>query len=94
MTVRYESRNLSTNFPIKIEPISIMQKTNLVYYRKYPNRTWSEEYITEDDKRVKERIIEHNKRGKNSHVLRHLRGERYSRRWEEYFKEYFKNVKY
>ena len=49
-------------------------QSSLVYYGKSPNQTCTEDYAEETDCRIKERIIDHNKRGKNSHILKHSKG--------------------
>ena len=48
---------------LKIKENKIHQ-SNLVYYGKSPNQTCTEDYFGETDCRIKERIIDHNKRDK------------------------------
>ena len=44
---------------------------NTVYFSRCPNVTCNETYAGETDRRIKERIMDHNKREKSSHLLKH-----------------------
>ena len=46
----------------------------------------STDYIGETDGRIKERIIDHNKSDKNSHILKHSRKEGHTHVWDRDFK--------
>ena len=61
-------------------------QSNLVYNGKVLIQTCTEEYIRETDRRIKERIIDHNKRDKNSHILKHSSEESHSHIWDKDFK--------
>ena len=73
-TVTYQSKKLGRKFQLK-EKIKFHQKNNLVYYSKCPDKTCSEDYVGETDRRIEERIIDLNKYDKNSHLLKHSREE-------------------
>ena len=47
----------------------------------------------ETDRRIKKRIIDHNKRDKNSHILKHSREEAQSHVWDKHFKELGNNYR-
>ena len=51
-----------------------------------PNQTCTEDYIGGTDCRIKKRIFDHNKRDKNSHILKHSREERHTHVWDKDFK--------
>ena len=46
-------------------------KHNVVYMAECPKEGCSEKYIGETEKRIIERILDHNNRDKKSHVLKH-----------------------
>ena len=73
-TVTYKSKKLGTKFQLK-DKIKFHQQNNPVYYSKCPDKTCNEDYVRETDRRIKERIINHNKHDKNSHLLKHSREE-------------------
>ena len=81
----YESTKLSTKFNVK-DKTEFYHQSNLVYYGKCPNQTCTEDYIRETERRIKERVIEHNKRDKNSHILKHSREEGHTHLWDRDFK--------
>ena len=83
--VTYESKKLSTKFNVK-DKTEFFHQSNLVYCGKCPNQTCTEDYIEETDRRIKESIIDHNKRDKNSHILKHFRGEGHTHVWDKDFK--------
>ena len=88
--VTYQSKKLSTKFKVK-DKTEFYHQSNLVYYGKCPNQTCTEDYIGETDRRIKERIIDHNKRDKNSHILKHSREEGHTYVWDKDFKVLGKN---
>ena len=83
--VTYQSKNLPTKFNLK-EKTEFYHQSDSVYYGKCPNQTCTEDYIGETDRRIKERIIDHNKRDKNSHTLKHVREEGHTHVWDKDFK--------
>ena len=85
ITVTYQSKKLGTKFELK-DKTKFHQQNNLVYYAKCLDKTCSEDYVGETDNRIKERIIDHNKRDKNSHLLKHSREKNYQHVWENDFK--------
>ena len=48
-----------------------LHRQNVVYFNRCPNATCNETYVGEKDRRIKERIMDHNKRNKSSHLLKH-----------------------
>ena len=58
----------------------------IFYHEKCPNQTRREDYIGEADCKIKERIIDHNKRDNNSHILKHSHGEGHTHVWDKDFK--------
>ena len=81
----YQSKKLSTKFKVK-DKREFDHQSNLVYYGKYPNQTCTKNYIRETNRRVKERIIDHNKRDKNSYILKHSREEGHTHVWDKDFR--------
>ena len=76
---------MSTKFNGK-DKTQFYHQSNLVYYGKCINKTGTEDYIGETDRRIKERIIGHNKHDKNSHILKHSREEGHTHIWDKDFK--------
>ena len=95
-TVTYQSKKLGTKFQLK-DKTRFNHRNNLVYYSKCPNKTCNEDYVGETDRRNEERIMDHNKRDKNSHLLKHSREKNHQHVWENDFKvlgnNYRSNVK-
>ena len=50
------------------------------------HETWNEDYVGETDRRIEERIIDHNKSDKNSHLLKQSREKTHQHVWENDFK--------
>ena len=65
-----KAKKLSSCFNIK-DKSPLIHKHNLVY--KYNCADCSSTYIGETARRLEERVLDHNKRDKNSHVLKHSR---------------------
>ena len=84
-TVTYQSKKLETKSQRKYKTRFNQQK-NLVYYSKCPNKTCNEDYVGETDRRNEERIMDHNKRDKNSHLLKHSREKNHQHVWKNDFK--------
>ena len=74
--VTCQSKKFATKFNIK-DKTEIYHQSSLFYYGKCPNQSCTEDYIGETDHRIKEKITVHNKRDKNSHILKDSRGESY-----------------
>ena len=66
----YKAKKLSSCFNIK-DRSPLIHQHNLVY--KYNCADCSSTYIGETARRLEERVLDHNKRDKNSHVLKHRR---------------------
>ena len=83
--VTYQSKKLVIKFAVK-NKIDFQHKNNIVYYGKCPNPNCKDDYIGETDRRVIERVIDHNKRDKKSHMLKHSRDKLHNHVWEDDFK--------
>ena len=89
-TVTYKSKKLGTKFQLK-DKTRFNHQDNLVYYSKCPNETCNEDSVGETDRRIEERIIDHNKRDKNSHLFKHSREKNHQHVWENDFKVFGNN---
>ena len=58
----------------------------VVYHSKCPSQGCHENYIGETNRRIVERIQDHNNRDKNSHLLKHAREKGHTHVWENDFK--------
>ena len=94
--ISYKSTKLSTKFPVK-DKTDFQHKNNLVYHSKCPSQRYRENYIGETNRRIVERIQDHNNRDKNSHLLKHAREKGHTHVWENDFKilgnNYQSNIK-
>ena len=63
----YKSTKLSTEFPVK-DKTGFQHKNNTVYHNKCPSQGCHENYIGETNRHIVERIENHNKSDKNSHL--------------------------
>ena len=66
--ITYECTKLSAQFPVK-NRTKFKHRHNIVYFSRCPNVTCNETYVGETDRSINERLIDHNKRGKSSHLL-------------------------
>ena len=76
----YQSKKLSAKFNVK-DKTEFYHQSNFVYYGKFPNHPCTEDYW-----RIKERIIDHNKRYTNSHIPKHSLEEGHTHVWDKDFK--------
>ena len=92
----YKATKLESKFSTK-DKTKFEHKNNLVYICKCPDPDCNDTYIGETNRRIKERIIDHNKRDKNSHILSHAREKNHPHVWLNDFKvldtNYKSNVK-
>ena len=92
--ISYKSTKLSTKSPVK-DKTDFQHKNNVVYHSKCPSEGCHENYIGETNRRIVERIQDHNNRDKNSHLLKHAREKGHV--WENDFKilgnNYQSNIK-
>ena len=72
-------------FPRK-DKTEFQQQNNLVYYSQCPNDQCKEDHVGESDRRIEEKIIDHNKRDKNSPLLKHSRDAGHNHVWYKDFK--------
>ena len=61
-------------------------KRNMVYFRRCPIVICNETSVGETDRRIKGRIMDHNKKGKSSHLLKHARESQHTDVWNDDFK--------
>ena len=79
--ISYKSTKMSTRFPVK-DKADFQHKKNVVYHRKCPSQGCHETYIAETNRRIVERIQDHNNRDKISHLLKHARKKGHTHVWE------------
>ena len=68
--ITYEGTNLSTQFPVK-DRTKFEHRHNTAYFNRCPIVTCNEPFVGETDRRIEERTIDHNKRDKSPHLLKH-----------------------
>ena len=68
--VTFQSKKLASKFPVK-DKIDFQHQNNVVQYRKCPNPNCEDDYIGETDRKVIERVIDHNKQDKKSPMFKH-----------------------
>ena len=78
--IRYQGTKLSSRFQVKDET-KFEHSNDVVYCCKCPENDCDDFYIGETDRRISERIIDHNKRDKNSHPLQHVQNKKHSHVW-------------
>ena len=89
--VTYQSKKLSIKFNVK-DKTEFYRQSNLVHYGKCPSQTCTEDYTGETDRWIEERIIDHNKRDKNSHILKHSHHEGHTHVWDKDFNVVGNNI--
>ena len=94
--VACQSKKLASKFPLK-DKIDFQHQDNVVYYGKCPNPNCKDDYRGETDRRIIDRVIDHNKLDKKSHMLKHSRDKLHTHIWEDDFKllgnNYQSNIK-
>ena len=83
--ITYEGKKLSTQFPAK-DRTKFQHRHNVVYFSRCPKATCNEICVGETDRRIKERIMDHSKRKKSSHLLKHAHESQYNHVWKDDFK--------
>ena len=83
LRITYKSMQLSSKFQVK-DPLIFANRHNCTYYAKCPD--CDEDHIGEIGRRVNERVIDHNRRDKNSHILKHSREKAHEHVWLKDFK--------
>ena len=83
--VTYHSEKLGTKFQLK-DKARFNHQNNLVYYSKCPDKTGNKDYVAETDRRIEERIMDHKRRDKNSHLLKHSLEKNHQHVWGNDFK--------
>ena len=82
--VVYNSAKLSQYFNVK-NSVPQKYKSDLLYKCTCPQIDRNESYIGETEKRIEERIIDHNKRDKKSSIYKHSSGNSHSHIWLDNF---------
>ena len=77
-SISYSAVKLSSKFRVK-DKTKFEHRNDIVYLCKCPEINCKQTYIGETKRRIIERVIDHNKRDKNSHVLRHTDTEKHKR---------------
>ena len=94
--ISYISTKLSTKFPVK-DKTDFQHKNDVVHHSKCQSEGCHENYIEKPNRRIVERIQDHNNRDKNSHLLKHAREKGHTYVWENDFKilvnNYQSNIK-
>ena len=80
----YNSAKLSQYFNIK-DPVIQKYKSGLVYKCTCPQIDCNESYVGETERRFAERIIDHNKRDKKSHIYKHSNENSHPHVWLDNF---------
>ena len=75
--VTYQGTKLSAKLNLK-DRRKFQHKSNMVYYGKCLNINYKNDYVGETDRRSLEKIIDHNKRDKKSHLLKHAHDENHT----------------
>ena len=85
MRSTYNSERLSSRFTIK-DPTKFEHRHNVTYYAKCGKKACKENYTGQTKRRMQERIIDHNRRDTNSHLLKHAKATKHRRVWKPDFK--------
>ena len=68
--ITYKGTKFSTQFPVK-DRTNFEHRHTILYFSRCSNVTCNEAYVGETDRRSTESIIDHNKRDRSSHLLKH-----------------------
>ena len=78
--ITYEGTRLSSRFQVKNQT-KLEHRNDIVYCYKCPTNDCDEFYIGGTDRRIVERIIDHNKGDRNSHYLQHAQNMKHAHVW-------------
>ena len=78
--ITYQGTKLLSRFQVK-DQTKFEHRNDVVYCCKCPENNCDDFYIGETDRRISERIIDHNKRDKNSHPLQHAQNKKHAYVW-------------
>ena len=79
-----QGTKLSSRFQVKVQT-KLTHRNDLVFCFKYPENVCDDFYIGETDRRISERIIDHNKRDENSRPLQHAQNKKHAHVWANDF---------
>ena len=68
--IAYTGRKLGTKFGIK-DLTENQYGYDLIYYRKYPEPNFNENYLGQTERRMIERAVDHSVKDKQSHLPKH-----------------------
>ena len=74
------------NFQHDLDRTKFEHTYNVVYFSRCPNATCNKTYVGKTDRRIKERIMDHKKRDKSLHLLKHARENQHTHVWKDDFK--------
>ena len=78
--ITYQGTKLSSRVQVK-DQTKFEHRNDVVYCCKCPENNCDDFYIGETDRRISERIIDHNKRDKNPHPLQHAQNKKHAHVW-------------
>ena len=78
--ITYQGTKLSSRFQVK-DQTKFEHRNDIVYCCKCPENDCHDYYIGETDRQISERIVDHNKRDKNSHPLQHAQNKKHTHVW-------------
>ena len=76
----YDAKKLGSKFTVK-DKTKMEHQHNVTYYTTCGNTQCESDYVGETGRRILVRTIEHNKRDKKSHLLKHAKTTRHRRVW-------------
>ena len=83
--VVYDAKKLGSKFKVKNQ-IQTAHQHNIVYHATCANKKCKSDYIGETGRRLIVRATDHNKRDKQSHLLKHAHATKHRRVWLQDFK--------
>ena len=90
--ITYEGTKFSTQFSVR-DRTKFEHRRNIVHFSRCPNVSCNETYVGETDRRITERIMDHNNRDKSSHLLKQTRESQHTHIWNDDFKTLNGNYK-
>ena len=80
VVITYHGTKLSKQFQIKYQT-KFEYRSDFFYFGKCPENDWEENYFGGTDRRISEVITDHNKRDKNSYILKHAHNKKHTHVW-------------
>ena len=79
-------RTKTQNFQHDLDRTKFEHTYNVAYFSRSPNATCNKTYVGKTDRRITERITDHKKRDKSSHLLKHACENQHTHVWKDDFK--------